>query len=396
MYDAIVVGARCAGATTAMLLARSGHRVLLVDRNTFPSDMPLSNHLLWPPGVAALRRWGLLDELVRSGCPAITHGTMDVGPFALTGGFPATADGVATAYAPRRRVLDGILVEAATRSGAELWEGCSVDGLVVDGRTGRVTGIRGRSGGRRVEARATVVVGADGPHSAVARMVDAPAHLARPARQGTFFSYWSGVPASGTTLYSRPHRSVVAVPTHDELTVVSVSLPIAEFRAARADVTGRFHATVDEVAPELAARLRSGRREERWVGAAVPGRFRRPHGPGWALVGDAGYLKDPCTAQGITDAFRHAELLAEALDAGLRGHRDLDEALAGYARRRDEAVLPMYEFTCARAGLEPAPPQMQALLGALRHDPVRTERFFGVFAGIVPVQDFFGPAAAAA
>jgi 2-polyprenyl-6-methoxyphenol hydroxylase-like FAD-dependent oxidoreductase len=394
MYDVIIVGARCAGAATAMLLARAGHRVLLVDRATFPSDMRLSNHLLWPPGVAALKRWGLLDELIGTGCPPIRSGSMDLGPFTLSGGFPPTPDGVAEAYAPRRRVLDGILVEAATRAGAELWDGCTVDELVVDG--GTVAGVRGRSGGRGVTARARVVVGADGMRSAVARLVDAPSYMAQPARQGTYFSYWSGVPVSGSTLYSRPYRSVVAFPTHDDLTVVSVSWPLDEFRAVRRDIAGSYHRTIAEVAPELAGRLTGGRREERWVGAAVPGRFRRPYGPGWALVGDAGYLKDPCTAQGMTDAFHHAELLADALDAGLRGERALDDALADYQRRRDAAVLPMYEFTCTRAGLEPAPPEMAALLGALRDDPAATARFFGVFAGIVPVQEFFGPPAQAA
>jgi flavin-dependent dehydrogenase len=232
--------------------------------------------------------------------------------------------------------------------------------------------------------------------SAVARMVGAPAYLTRLARQGTYFTYWSGLPVTGATLYSRPYRSVVAFPTHDDRTVVSVSLPVAEFRAARADIEGRYHRTIAEVAPQLAGRLHAGRREERWVGAAVPGFFRRPYGPGWALVGDAGYLKDPCTAQGISDAFHHAELLADAVDAGLRGHRDLGEALAGYEARRNAAARPMYEFTCARAGLEPPAPDMQALLAALRDDPAGTERFFGVFAGVVPVQDFFAPAARAA
>jgi 2-polyprenyl-6-methoxyphenol hydroxylase-like FAD-dependent oxidoreductase len=394
MYDVIIVGARCAGAATGMLLARAGHRVLLVDRATFPSDMRLSNHLLWPPGVAALKRWGLLDELVRTGCPAITSGSMDFGAFALTGGFPPTADGVSAAYAPRRRILDGILVEAATRAGAELWDGCTVDELAV--ADGTVVGVRGRSGSRGVTARAAVVVGADGMRSAMARMIDAPTYRARPAKQGTYFSYWSGVRASGTTLYSRPYRSIVAFPTHDDLTVVSVSLPLDEFRAARADIAGTYHRTIAEVAPELADRLAGGRREERWVGAGVPGYFRRPYGPGWALVGDAGYLKDPCTAQGMTDAFQHAELLADALDAALRGRRDFDDALADYQRRRDAAVLPMYEFTCARAGLEPPAPEAVALLGALRDDQAATERFFGVFAGTVPVEEFFVTAAQAA
>ncbi|MDD7942918.1 FAD-dependent monooxygenase [Actinomycetospora lutea] len=397
MYDAIVVGARCAGAATAMLLARAGHRVLLVDRATFPSDMPQSNHLVWPPGVAALQRWGLLGELVGSGCPALTTGHIDLGPFVLSGGFPPSGP-IDAAYAPRRKILDAILVEAAVGAGAELWEACSVDELLVEdsGPQGpRVRGIGGRGpGGQRYEAAATIVIGADGMRSTVARLVDAPLYLERPASLGTFFSYWSGVPTSTTTLYPRPYRSVVAFPTHDELTVVSVNFALEDFHAAAADRPGAYFRALDEIAPELAEQMRAGRREGRWIGSTVPGFFRRPYGPGWALVGDAGYLKDPCTAQGITDAFHHAELLAEALDAALREERPTGEALAGYERRRNAAVMPMYEFTCQRARLEPPTPEMQAFFAGLRDDPRRTERFFGVFAGTVPVTEFFGSPAA--
>ena len=397
MYDVIVVGARCAGASTAMLLARKGHRVLLVDRNTFPSDMALSNHLVWQPDIAQLKRWGLLDDLVRSGCPGMTTGSVDVGPFTLTGQFPP-ADGVREAYAPRRKILDGILVEAATKSGVELWEGCTVDELLVadssddtNGSGHRVTGVRGhRTGGRTFSATAAVVVAADGMRSPLAAMLGAPKYLELPPRLGGYFTYWSGVPVSDPTLYPRPYRSVAAFPTHDALTVIAVNWAIDDYLAVRRDIEGHYLRAITDVSPELAERVHAGRREERWIGSAVPSYFRRPYGPGWALVGDAGYLKDPSTAQGITDAFQHAELLADALDAGLRGHRPLDEALADYERQRNEAVMPMYEFTCARSGLEQPTPQEQELLGVLRDDQAQTERFLGVFAGTVPVQDFFG------
>ena len=165
MYDAIVVGARCAGAATAMLLARRGHRVLLVDRARFSSDLRLSTHLVWQPGVARLEKWGLREGLAASGCPAITGGAIDFGPFTLTGRIPPAGD-VREAYAPRRFVLDTILVEAAVRAGAELVEGCTVDGLITDAPTDgagpRVRGIRGRVGGRSFTATAPVVIGADG------------------------------------------------------------------------------------------------------------------------------------------------------------------------------------------------------------------------------------------
>jgi flavin-dependent dehydrogenase len=393
MYDAIVVGARCGGAATAMLLARSGHRVLLVDRGHFPSDMRLSTHLVWQPGIARLDRWGLHEELAASGCPPITGGAIDFGPFTLRGRIPPAGD-VREAYAPRRSVLDALLVEAATRAGAELVEGCTVDGLLtgdpVDGGGPQVHGIRGRIGGRAFTATARIVIGADGMNSTVARMTQAPSYLDRPALSGTYFSYWSGLSLEESTLYVRPHRVVSANPTHGGLAVVAVSWPVDEFVRARSDIEGSFSRAVELVAPELADRLRAGRREERWSGAAVPSSFRRPFGPGWALVGDAGYVKDPCTAQGITDAFSSAELVAEAVDDALCGRRPWADALADYERRRNEAALPMYEFTYAQSSLEPPPPPLEALLGALVDDPAGTDRFFGVFAGTVPVADFFG------
>ena len=178
MYDAIVVGARCAGSPTAMLLARAGYRVLLVDRAGFPSDT-LSTHYIHQPGVARLRRWGLLDRVVATGCPPARRMTFDVGPFALSGA-PTPADGADAAYAPRRYLLDQILLEAASAAGAEVRERFSVGELLIE--DGRVTGIRGRqAGGATVTERAAIVIGADGMRSRVARAVGAP-DLPRAAR----------------------------------------------------------------------------------------------------------------------------------------------------------------------------------------------------------------------
>jgi 2-polyprenyl-6-methoxyphenol hydroxylase-like FAD-dependent oxidoreductase len=142
----------------------------------------------------------------------------------------------------------------------------------------------------------------------------------------------------------------------------------------------------------LAERARAGRREERFTGTAeLLNYFRKPYGPGWALVGDAGYHKDPITAQGITDSFRDAELVAEAVDAALSGRQPIEEAMAEYEQRRNKAAFPMYEFTCQLAALEPPPPEMQQLFAALRHNQEQTNRFFGVMAGTVPVPEFFAP-----
>jgi len=285
MYDAIVVGARCAGSPTAMLLARRGYRVLLLDRDAFPSDH-MSTHWVHQTGMARLERWGLRDRLVATGCSPITTMTMDLGPFVLRGTPPPAGD-VAEAYCPRRTVLDKLLVDAAVESGAELRERVSVQELLWDG--GRVSGVAARTaGGAMVREQARIVIGADGLHSVVAKHVEAPVTNARPALTCAYYSYWSGLPVDGVEFYPRERCGFGALPTHHGLTVVIVGWPREEFHAVRADIEGNFLRVV-ELAPAFAERARRGRREERFTGTAdIPNQYRRSHGPGWALVGDAG------------------------------------------------------------------------------------------------------------
>ena len=387
MFDAIVVGSRCAGAPTAMLLARRGRRVLLVDRASFPSDT-LSAHAIQPAGVARLARWGLLDRLVSTGVPAVETMSFDFGPVCLRG-TPPPVDGNSLMYAPRRTILDTMLVEAAAEAGAEIREGFTVKELVFDGN--RVVGIRGRdSGGRLVEERARVVIGADGVHSFVARAVDAPSYNEHPAASAASYSYWSGVDLDGGELYVRPNRFFVAVPTHDDLVIVAQTIAKSDFDAYRDDIEGSFAATL-AMAPSLAARVAAGTRVERFrLTKDTGGFFRTSHGPGWALVGDAGYHKDPITAQGMLDAFRDADLVAASVDEGLEG--DLDRSLACYQATRDAAVGAMYDFTCQLAHVElPPPPEMRQLIGALVGNQPEIDRFFGLMAGSVPVTEFLAP-----
>jgi 2-polyprenyl-6-methoxyphenol hydroxylase-like FAD-dependent oxidoreductase len=384
-YDVIVVGARCAGAPTAMLLARKGYRVLAVDRATFPSDT-VSTHLIHPPGVDALRRWGLLDRVIATGCPPIHTYAFDFGPFTLTGSPGADRSDVA--YAPRRTALDKILIEAASAAAVDVREAFTVEEIVVDG--GRVAGIRGRSrGGTTATERARVVVGADGLHSLVAKAVKAEAYREKAPLLAAYYSYWSGLPMAGRSeVYSRPQRAFAAWPTNDGLTLVIGGWPYSEFESNKSDVEGHFLEVIDLVA-DFADRLRRARREERFAGMAVPGYFRKPFGPGWALVGDAAYNKDFITAQGIQDAFRDAELCVRALDEAFSGGRPVEEAMAAYQAARDEHVLPMYEFTAQLATLEPPPPELQEILAAAHGNQEAMDAFARVNAGVTSPSEFF-------
>jgi 2-polyprenyl-6-methoxyphenol hydroxylase-like FAD-dependent oxidoreductase len=384
-YDAIVVGARCAGSPTAMLLARRGWKVLVVDRASFPSDT-ISTHLLHPPGVAALGRWGLLERLVASGCPAIHTYRFDFGPFTLSGA-PGTQD-TPVAYGPRRTVLDGLLVEAAAEAGAEVRQGFTVTDVVV--ADGRVVGVRGHGpDGRTVTEHAQVVVGADGRHSRVARAVGPEQYHQRPQLLCGYYTYWSGLPMEGHfETWVRPDRAFAAWPTNDDLTVVIGGWPYAELEANRHDVEGNYLAML-EMAPAFAERVRAATREARFVGTAVPNYFRKPYGPGWALVGDAGYNKDFITAQGMHDAFRDAELCAAALDEAFSGARPFDAAMADYQATRDRQVLPMYELTCELATLEPPPPELARLLAAAHGNQEAMDAFARVMAGVTSPEEFF-------
>jgi flavin-dependent dehydrogenase len=371
-----------------MLLARKGYRILLVDRAAFPSDI-MSSHFIHVPGVARLKRWGLLDRVAASNCPPVRSICVDLGPFSLTGYFPPL-DGVETAYGPRRIVLDKILVDAALEAGAELRDEFTTEEVLIE--DGRAVGIRGRTrNGTGVTEKARFVIGADGLHSLVARAVGASKYQEKPAVTCAYYTYWSGVSVSGAELYPRENLFIVAFPTNDDLVCNLIEWPKENFPAVRADIEGQFIQALEK-APGLAERIRGGRRAERFVGTVdLPNFFRKPYGPGWALVGDAGYYKDPNLAQGISDAFRDAEALANAVDDGFSGRKPLEDALAEYERRRNELAMPAFELNFQFATLQPPPPEMQALLGALRGNQTQTNRFVGALVGTIPIPEFFAP-----
>jgi len=387
-YDAIVVGARCAGSPTAMLLARKGYRVLAVDRATFPSDT-ISSHIVQPLAVALLAQWGVLDRLAATGCPPIHTYAYDFAPIMISGS-PGTSDSPVS-YCARRTVLDTLLVDAAREAGVEVREGFAVEELTFD--DGQVVGLKGRSrGGDSVTERARVVVGADGWHSVVASAVRPERYKEVPPLIAAYYSYWSNLPNDGRVeVYMRGNRGFGVAPTHDGLTMIIGGWPQSEFAANKQDVEGHFLRMLDLV-PAFSERVRSARREARFAGASLPNYFQKPYGAGWVLVGDAGYIKDSITAQGINDAFHDAERSAHAIDQWLSGERTFDEAMASYQRERDEHALPMFEFTCQLARMEPPSADMQRLFSAIAGNPEAMNGFAQVNAGTISPGQYFSPA----
>ncbi|MGD9999741.1 MAG: FAD-dependent monooxygenase [Ilumatobacteraceae bacterium] len=384
-YDAVVVGARCGGAPTAMLLARAGHRVLLVDRSTFPSDT-LSTLLIQPHGVAALHRWGLLDAVRATGCPPIERSSFDFGPLVISG-RPRAVEGHSTTIAPRRTVLDTILVEAAAASGAEVREAFTVDDVLF--ADGAVVGIRGHADGSGdVTVRARVVIGADGHNSRVARAVDAARYHEKPVLENAFYTFWSDLPVDGMVTTIRGDRGFAAIPTNDGLTLLLVGCPFAQAAQFRGDLATNYFEAVAR-APELADRVAAATRVERFTSGGVPNFYRVPYGPGWVLVGDAGFTKDPITAQGICNAFVDAERVADALHAVWSEGESFETAMRNYQAARDDATLPMYEFTTQMATLEPPPPEFQQLLGSIACDQRAMDDFVSVMCGTLSPAELF-------
>ena len=342
-YDVIVAGARCAGAATALLLARRGLKVLAVEKRNYGSDT-LSTHALMRGGVLQLARWGVLDDIMAAGTPAVRTTSFHYGEEVVEVPIKPS-DGVAALYAPRRRVLDRILVDAARKSGAEIRFETAVVGLLRSD-SGRVCGgvLRDAAGGLST-VRAGIVIGADGIRSTVAREVRAPTHRLGKHASAVLYGYWGGVPADGYHWHFQAGVSTGTIPTNNGETCIFVSVAADRFREeVSRDVSGGYRRLLTEASPGLTAGLAAAHLVEPLRGfGGENGFMRQSVGPGWALVGDAGYFKDPLTAHGITDALRDAELLAEAVECGS------DPAFAGYQQQRDELSMPLFEATDAIA-----------------------------------------------
>ena len=360
-YDAVVVGGRVAGAATALLLAREGLKVAIVERGR-PGGDTVSTHAFMRAGVLQLSRWGLLDAIEGAGTPPVRRTV-----FHHAGLEPVTVTirprgGVEALYAPRRTVLDRILLDAALEAGTELVRG-RVTEVVRDG--GRVAGVRligsGRSG-RTLRARHTI--GADGIASVVARQVGG--EVLRQGRHASalLYRYYDGLPTEGYEWFYAPGTGAGLIPTNAGQTCAFVSTTPDRMHALRRGGTEDAFSTLAHLAgAPLADRTREAQPASRLHGwAGHPGYVRRAHGPGWALVGDAGYFKDPITTHGMTDALRDAQLLADAVVANSSGQMIEQVAMASYQAARDHLSHRLFDATEAVAAYDWDTPTIQRLL----------------------------------
>ena len=341
-WDVIIIGGRVAGASTALLLARTGVRVLVVERARRGADT-VSTHALMRGGVLQLQRWGLLPRVADTGAPPVRGVTFHYGHDSMSVTLKPYA-GVDALYAPRRTVLDALLVDAAEEAGARFDFGLAMNDVARD-RAGHVAGVvvRDHFGTTRTE-RARLVVGADGRHSIAARQVEAPTIVAGNHAAAYVYGYWPAANLDGYHWYYGDGLSAGVIPTNDGLACVFAAGPAAVVAArmrhsrpldAARDLLRRLDCQLAELtsSPPLGP-IRFFR--------GLPARLRRPHGPGWALVGDAGWWKDPLSTYGMTDAFRDAELLARAVITGAASENAMQIGLCRYQAERDRLALPMH------------------------------------------------------
>ncbi|HLE91364.1 MAG TPA: NAD(P)/FAD-dependent oxidoreductase [Anaerolineales bacterium] len=359
-YDAIIVGARVAGSISATLLAQQGHRVLLLDRAHFPSDT-LSTHFFRAPSLRAFQRIGSLDEVLATAPHLVTDYNVVDG---IVFPEPVTEPDDFPFYMCVRRItLDDILIQRAKReAGIDLHERAKVDGLLREGE--QIVGVRWNENGNTHEARARVVIGADGIHSFVAREVQPQVEREEPVNRAMYYAYYRGIEpkdSPAAEFHFRGNHLAYVFPCDGGLTLTAISVPIAEFRNFKRDPQGQLFAELQAMS-DLAPRLGKAEREGPVRGTgSIPGYLRIPYGSGWALVGDAAMVMDPWSGQGIDQASTHAVFLAEQLHAYLSNALEWETALKKYHELRNEFSEKTFVRTCTY-GRDLTPMTKQALV----------------------------------
>ena len=368
-YDVLIVGGRAAGASLAQLLARQGRQVLIADRDDFPSDT-MSTHFINLAAVGALKRLGVLDDILAAGFRRITRHRTWIDDCCFEG--PAGPPGTFS-LCPRRIVLDSALIEHAVKAGARFEQRTRVDGLLQEG--GRVAGaVLQTAGGERHEVRARVVIGADGRSSKVAEWVGAAQYDAVPALRPAYYGYFQGIqPRTDATVEIMFGGDQIGFlfPMREGEDCIAIELQPEDFDEFRSDHAAAFEARVRRL-PEMARRMQNAHLEGKLIGVkGIDNYFRKPYGPGWALTGDAGYLKDPSTGTGIGDALEQSFMLAEALGAWFEG-ADWEATMSAFQQRRDQTMKPMYDITLDFTRMRDVGPAEQAMLKAVFISPSMT------------------------
>lgn len=395
-YDAIIVGARAAGAVTAALLSQQGLRVLLVDRVTFPKPT-LSCPITFGNTFAVLQKIGALEKIEALGAPKLRLYQTQMGDIQLRGRMLPYA-GFDYAYQIRRELFDQAVFEhVATMPNVETRMGLNVTDVVWENM--RVVGVRAREGGGdEMELRADAVIGADGLFSTIAEKVKASKYKIIPGHTCVYYAYYENVaPAADeptATIYydSAEHFAFITANSDSNLTVISISLPASQFERARLNHEN-LHWEYAQKIPAMAKRIQDAKRVTPVYGVSPRDSFyREPFGNGWVLVGDAGFYKDPLPGQGIHDALWSAELVTTAFReyraAGKTAHA-WDEAFGKYQRTRDRETEAMYELTDYYAQLERnRPPPEMDLFRAIAAQPKWSDIYVSMFNGVTPVRWF--------
>ncbi len=400
-YDVIIVGARCAGATTAAHLAKKGISVLLVDKASFPQDT-LSTHFVWPRGASYLNRLGILDRILHH-TPSSKEIEITVEGITVKGKVPIellekrfeelhgnTENITQLSFSARRYILDKILIDHAIESGAKCKEEFSVKELMMEGD--RVIGIRGQEkGGELYTYYAKVVIGADGTNSLIAKLTNTKKEELRDNCTFAAYSYFSGFDFKKPIIQKRGRMSIGIVPTNNGENMTMIYGPKDWYDGFRTgNKNDNFIKAIKYVNPEIGAIVEQSTSNSNIIGTNKMASFiRNASGEGYALVGDAASFKDQCTASGMTHAFRDAELIADAIAEGISSNGNLDASLKKYARRRHLDTWRYQEFVSKTAEMNPASAYELQIFEALSKNSEQADRFIAMYGDTLPVRDFY-------